>query len=132
MRTHHLVLVALVLSGLYASPAAAQTRRRAIRAPAPGMAAVGVSIGADIPADETLDKGLDLAGTVEGYLTSRVSVRGQIGAAWWDIVGHRFTGTVKPIYLDGNIVYNWEGGAVHPYVTAGIGMYKFRSSEAGA
>jgi len=96
------------------------------------MVGIGASIGADIPTDSTLDKGLDIAGTIEGYLTSRVSVRGQVGAAWWDIVGHRFTGTVKPLYVDGNIVYNWEGGAVHPYVTAGIGMYKFRSTEAGS
>ncbi len=95
------------------------------------MLAAGASIGADIPTDPSLDKGLDVAGTLEGYLTSRVSIRGQLGAAWWDIQGQRFSGTVKPIYFDGNVVYNWEGGAIHPYVTAGIGAYKFRSTENG-
>jgi opacity protein-like surface antigen len=60
-----------------------------------------------------------------------VSIRGQFGAAWWDIVGQRFSGTVKPFYVDGNVVYNWEGGILHPYVTAGIGMYRFRSTENG-
>jgi opacity protein-like surface antigen len=132
MRAHHILFVSLLVSILGAAPAAAQRRRAAPRAPAPGMVGIGASIGADIPTDSTLDKGLDVAGTIEGYLTSRVSVRGQVGAAWWDIVGHRFAGTVKPLYVDGNIVYNWEGGAVHPYVTAGIGMYKFRSTEAGS
>jgi hypothetical protein len=134
MRTHQIVVSGLLLSLLAASPAAAQRRTAPVarRAPAPGMIGVGASIGADIPADSALDRGLDVAGTIEGYLTSRVSIRGQVGAAWWDIVGHTFPGTVKPIYFDGNIVYNWEGGAVHPYVTAGIGMYKFRSTEAGS
>jgi hypothetical protein len=90
------------------------------------MLAVGASVGADIPSDASLDKGLDIAGTIEGYLTSRVSIRGQVGAAWWDVVGRGFSGTVKPFYADGNVVYNWEGGVLHPYVTAGIGMYRFR------
>ena len=99
--------------------------------PDTGMVGVGASVGVDIPSAAALDKGLDLAVNIEGYLTPRVSVRGQLGGAWWDIVGQRFTGTVKPLYVDGNIVYNWEGGAVHPYVTAGIGMYRFRFEQAG-
>jgi outer membrane protein with beta-barrel domain len=134
MRSYHLAISCLLVLAFGVSPADAQQRRRAAaaRAPAPGMVAVGASIGADLPMDPSLDNGLDVAGTIEGYLTSRVSVRGQVGAGWWDIVGHRFTGQVKPIYFDGNLVYNWEGGAIHPYVTAGLGMYKFRSTEAGA
>ena len=117
------------------APASAQRRTRprvtSSRVPAAGMVAVGASVGADIPSDPNLDKGLDTAGTIEGYLTPRVSIRGQVAAAWWDIVGRGFTGTVKPLYFDGNIVYNWEGGAVHPYVTAGIGAYRFRSETGG-
>jgi hypothetical protein len=123
---------------LGAAPASAQRRTRAQRAPArasmpdAGTWAIGGSLGVSLPADPSLDKGLDVAGTVEGYLTPRVSVRGQLGGAWWDITGRHFTGTVKPLYLDGNLVYNWEGGALHPYVTAGVGMYKYRSTESGA
>ena len=120
-----------------AAPASAQRRRapvrvRTARIPAAGSLAIGGSLGAALPRDPSLDKGLDVAGTIEGYLTPRVSVRGQLGAAWWDITGRRFTGTVKPLYLDGNLVYNWEGGAVHPYVTAGVGMYRYGSNESGA
>jgi hypothetical protein len=126
MRPTTTALLGFLIVAVGASPAAAQRR-----APAPGMVGVGASFGADIPSDPALDNGIDLAGTLEGYLTSRVSVRAQVGAAWWDIVGQRFTGTVKPIYVNGNIVYNWEGRAIHPYVTAGIGMYRFRSSEDG-
>jgi opacity protein-like surface antigen len=133
MKSFSIALVVVVALVISASPASAQRRTVAARrAPAPGMIGVGASIGADIPQDDNLDKGLDIAGTVEGYVTSRVSVRGQVGTAWWDIVGRGFTGTVKPVYFDANLVYNWEGGAVHPYVTAGIGAYKFRSTENGA
>ena len=126
MRTTAIGIVTLLGWLIGVSPALAQRR-----APDTGMVGVGVSVGVDIPSDSALDKGLDLAANIEGYLTPRVSVRGQLGGAWWDIVGQRFTGTVKPLYIDGNIVYNWEGGAVHPYVTAGIGMYRYRFEQAG-
>ena len=89
-------------------PASAQ------RAPAPGMWAAGVSIGAADPTDPSLNNGLEVTGNLEGYLTSRVSIRGQIGGSSWDIVGRHFTGTISPVYVDGNVVYNWEGGRWHP------------------
>jgi hypothetical protein len=111
----------LILS-LGAAPAAAQGRGRV---PGTGMAAVGASIGASAPSDASLQNGLELVGSAEGYLTPRVSIRGQLGGAWWDITGRRFTGTFKPIFVEGNVVYNWEGGAIHPYVTGGIGFYHY-------
>jgi hypothetical protein len=113
--------------GFAAEPALAQRR-----VPDAGMWAVGGSIGATVPADDSFQNGPELAGNIEGYLTPRVSVRAQVGAAWWDITGRGFTGSVKPFLVDGNLVYNWEGGAWHPYVTAGVGMYRFNSSINGA
>lgn len=107
---------------LAATPALAQRH-----VPDTGMWAVGGSVGATVPRDASLQNGLEVAGNIEGYLTPRVSVRGQVGAAWWDITGRGFTGTIKPIFFDGNVVYNWEGGVWHPYVTAGIGAYRFHS-----
>lgn len=91
------------------------------------MWALGGSVGGSISTDSSVDNGLELAANVEGYLTSRVSIRGQFGGSSWDFVGRGFSGSVKPIRLDGNVVYNWEGGAVHPYVTAGLGMYHYGS-----
>jgi len=91
------------------------------------MWAVGGSAGVAAPTDDTLSAGFDLAGSVEGYLTSRVSVRAQVSGAWWDIVGRGFTGTVSPFVFDGNLVYNWEGGKVHPFVTGGVGAYHYGS-----
>ena len=117
---------------LHATPAAAQRRTApAPRIPAAGMWAGGGSIGAAAPADAALQNGLDVAGNLERFFTPRVSVRGQLGASWWDIQGHSFTGTVKPMFATGNVVYNWEGGAIHPFVTGGVGMYRYRS-EIGA
>lgn len=107
------------------SPAFAQ------RAPAKGMAAVTLSIGASKPTDDTLDNGFDLALSLDGYLTPRVSVRAQLGASWWDVQHRGFTGSVKPVRFDGNLVYNWEGGAWHPYVTAGPGVYHFKATTGG-
>lgn len=101
-------------------PAAAQRR-----VPAAGIWALSGSLGATVPAEPSFDNGLELAGAIEGYLTPRVSVRGHLAGTWWDIVGRGFRGTVKPLAVDGNLVYNWEGGAVHPYVTAGLGLYHY-------
>lgn len=117
------ILLTVLILALGAAPASAQRR-----VPDTGMWAVGASVGATMPREASFQNGLEVAGTLENYLTPRVSVRGQIGATWWDITGRGFTGTVTPLFFDGNIVYNWEGGAWHPYVTAGVGAYRFHSS----
>src|SRR5882672_7915285 len=125
MRTRMLAFVAsaLVVSAI---PAAAQRRTPV---PNAGMWAVGGSIGGGVPQDASLASGLNLSGNIERYLTRRVSIRGQLGGASNDIANRGFTGTIRPVYVDGNVVYNWEGGAWHPYVTGGLGVYRFHSSE---
>jgi len=120
-------LTVITVLAVAAAPATAQTR-----VPASGMWSLGGSIGKATPADPSLDNGLDLAGNLEGYLTPRVSVRGQLEGAWFDIVGRHFVGTVNPVSLSGNLSYNWEGGVWHPYITGGVGMYRQHSSESGA
>ena len=121
-------LISLAVGALLVSaiPAAAQRR-----APVPntGMWSIGGAIGAGMPSDPSLGGGLDLAGNVERYVTPRLSIRGQLGGEWNDIVGRNFTGTISPVFLDGNVVYNWEGGVWHPYLTGGLGMYRYRSRE---
>src|SRR6188768_1442735 len=103
-----------------------------VAAPVPsrGMSAVGISAGFALPAADDLDTGFALAVNYEHYMSRRVSLRGQVGGAWEDIEGHSFQGTVKPMSFTGNVVYNWEGGAIHPYVTGGLGYYRFRYLEA--
>jgi hypothetical protein len=130
MRVRVICLLATVLVLVHVSPAAAQ-RRRATPVPNEGMWAIGGTFGVGAPSDASLDKGPTIAGTLDGYLTRRVSVRGQLGGGWFDIVGRHFTGRLTPVFLNGNIVYNWEGGVWHPYVTGGLGLYRYHSSETG-
>ena len=126
MRTKLSLAAVGLLTSVVATPAWAQ------RAPAPGMLAIGGSVGLTVSSDPNLDNGLEAAGNVEAYLTSRVSIRGQVAGSQWDVVGHSFTGTVSPLRVDGNVVYNWEGGAVHPYLTGGVGAYRYHSALSGA
>ena len=127
MRTSFRVVVALSVLLIGATQASAQRR-----APSTGMWALGGSIGGSVPSDPSLSNGLEFAGNVETYVTPRVSIRGQLGGAWSDIVGRGFTGTINPVFVDGNIVYNWEGGVWHPFVTGGVGIYHYRSLLDGA
>jgi hypothetical protein len=101
------------------------------RTPTKGMAAVAAEFGASKPADDSLQNGFDLALALDGYLSPRVSVRAQLGASWWDVQHRGFSGTVKPVRFDANLVYNWEGGAWHPFVTAGPGVYHFKATTGG-
>lgn len=101
------------------------------RTPTKGMAGVGAAIGIANPSDASLASGFDVAVGLDGYLTSRVSIRAQLGGSWWDVQNRGFTGDVKPVRFDGNIVYNWEGGAWHPFVTAGPGVYHYKSTTGG-
>jgi hypothetical protein len=93
------------------------------------MAAIGFTVGASLPTEPSLKNGIDLAAQAEKYLTPRVSVRGRVSAAWFDITGRGFIGTVQPVAIEGNLVHNWEGGAWHPYATGGIGLYHYRFDE---
>src|SRR5262249_27464962 len=89
------------------------------------------SVGASLPTDDRLKNGFEVGGNIEGYLTRRVSIRGRVAGTWEDFTGQRFSGTLKPIYFDGSLVYNWEGGAWHPYVMGGAGIYRFNYEENG-
>jgi hypothetical protein len=122
-------VAAVALVGLVPTSAAAQDRDGRGPVPAPGMVAIGGSIGAAPPADPSFTDGLALTGNIEGYLSRRVSIRGQVDGAFWDITGRGFNGTVRPVAFDGNVVYNFEGGRIHPFVTGGVGLYHYRFDE---
>ncbi len=138
--TTTILLIGLMLSAA-ATPALAQRRRAPTRparptltprarVPSAGMVGIGGSIGVTVPTSAYLDKGLEVAGSVETYLTPRLSIRGQVGTAWWDIVGLRYAGSLQPVFVLGNVVYNWEQGKWHPYATGGGGAYRYAFDEA--
>jgi hypothetical protein len=122
----------VTLLALVAAPAFAQVRRtQSARVPNRSMFGLGMSTGLYAPSSIDQNNGWYLTANGEGYFTPRVSARAQFGGGWSDIFGHSFAGTVKPMVLLGNLVYNWEGGKIHPYVTGGGGMYHYRFTEAG-
>jgi opacity protein-like surface antigen len=127
MRQTSRLLASFACLMLVATSAAAQERSGPV--PAPGMIGVGASVATSWPGDPSFTGGLSLAANAEGYLTRRVSIRGQVNGAWWDIQGRGFNGTTSPLALDANVVYNFEGGRIHPFVTGGVGLYRYRFEE---
>jgi hypothetical protein len=91
-----------------------------------GTAAIGGSIGAALPAGDGLDNGPQFAATLEGYLRPRVSVRGELGLGW---MGRRgFRNDLRPLSFNVNLVYNWQRGVWHPFITGGLGLYRYTST----
>lgn len=130
MYLHSRLIATSALVLCTAIPAAAQ-RHPEGGGPVPdkGMVAAGAQITAAMPLEASWKNGLDVTGSVEGYLSRRVSARGSVSGAWMDIFGRGFDGTINPVAFNGNLVYNWEGGKWHPYVTGGVGLYRYRFTE---
>jgi hypothetical protein len=100
------------------------------RTPYPGIAAVGGDVGVFIPRSDALDSGLNLEGFYEYYFTSRTSLR--LGVGWME---PDFEGddeeSLRYVRIYGDIVRNWEGGTVHPFVGAGLGVYFLQPKNDG-
>ena len=100
------------------------------RTPAPGMAAVGGEIGVFIPQDDFLDNDLNLEGFYEYYMTSRTSLR--LGVGWmYPKFNHDDEDGFRYVRVYGDIVRNWEGGSIHPFVGAGLGVYFIQEKDNG-
>lgn len=114
------VLFALLMSAPVAS---AQQRRN----PAAGTPAIGFDLGffspdTNTPPEQQFRKTLSIDGLGEFYLTPRFSVRGML--AWCEPEFDVFPGNqLRQTRLMANAIYNWEGGAWHPFATAGVGAY---------
>lgn len=100
-------------------------------APDGGTVAIAGSISPTRTESAFLDNGLGFAGAVEGYLARWLSVRGQVGAAFWNIDGLSFEGTVRPVFALANASIGWTAGDWRPYVTGGGGLYRYEFTEAG-
>jgi hypothetical protein len=113
----------LLIFAFFAVPSPAGAQHGPV--PDSGMTGAGVSIGASLPSDANLQNGFEIAGNLETYLSPRVSLRGQVDWTTWNVVRPGITTSVRPLIFNGNVVYNWEGGAWHPYATAGLGLYHY-------
>ena len=100
------------------------------RTPAPESGAVGGDLGVFIPADDALGSSLALEGFYEYYLTSRVSVR--TGLGWTNPSFDREDDdSLRHFRVALDVVHNWEGGTVHPFVGGGIGIYFLQPRDNG-
>src|SRR5262249_27855197 len=97
--------------------------------------AIGGEGGIFLPNQSGMTAGPGLDGTFEHYLTARDSLR--LGVGWMQPkLEANHDSKMREGRLGGDLVHNWEGGKVHPFVGAGLGAYflqpKFGGSNAGA
>lgn len=121
--------VLAVMPGLL--PAQSQPSNSSSRrtTPSAGTWAAGAGVGFANPLG---DNDFDAEPTVEGYIeyffTPNVSGRGTLSFTSFDGpdigVGND---DVDIFSCTANIVYQWEGGVVHPFVTGGLGLYNYDS-----
>ena len=100
------------------------------RMPHKGAGALGGEVGIFLPREDALKSGPVIEGFYEYYLTARDSVR--IGAGW---LNPKFENedddSLRQIRVAVDLVHNWEGGTVHPFVGAGIGTYLLQFRDNG-
>ncbi len=108
----------ILMAALVALPSVALAQR----VPATDSGAIGGEVGLFIPRSDALSPGPTLEGFYEYYFSPRQSVR--LGLGWarpkYD-ADERWKLRYLRVPID--IVYNWERGAVHPFVGAGLGIY---------
>jgi len=98
--------------------------------PHQGANGVGAEVGGFIPQQSGMSTGLEVTGFFEHYLTARDSLR--LGVGWTNPnVSNSTDHTTRQARLGGELVHNWEGGQVHPFVGAGLGAYFLQSRIAG-
>jgi opacity protein-like surface antigen len=93
--------------------------------PNAGQVAIGAEISVYFPADEQLAAGVLGGGLFEIYATPRIGIRTSVTALrnGYDREDDDDERQLR-VGVDG--IYNWERGAIHPFVGAGVGMHFMR------
>jgi len=112
-----------VMIALLSSAASAQTPRT-------DSAAVGADIGVFLPRADFLKSGIEVDAFYEYYVSPRTSIR--LGVGWMN-PGHEREDddSMRYFRVGGDLVYNWEGGSVHPFAGAGLGAYFLQEKDNG-
>ena len=125
-------LLTIGLAALLCAPSPAAAQRRMPHAGAGGF---GAEVGVFMPRDAAMTSGPAIGGFYEHYLTARDSLR--LAAEWQNPhtnVPH--DSSVRQVRVGGDLIHNWEGGAVHPFVGAGLAAYllqpRVNGTNAGA
>lgn len=96
------------------------------RVPDTEMWGIGGDLGLFVPKEGAFDNALELQGLAEYYFTPRTSVRTGFGWTEPSFEGREDDG-LRVTRLTIDVLYNWEGGKIHPFVGAGLGAYFLRS-----
>jgi hypothetical protein len=100
------------------------------RTPAAESGGIGGDFGVFLPAEDQLSPGLAVEGFYEYYLTARTSVRTGLGWANPNF-DREEEDSLRQFRVALDVAYNWEGGTVHPFVGAGVGIYFLQLKDNG-
>jgi Outer membrane protein beta-barrel domain len=120
-----LLTLAVVVLFAASAPAWAQGR-----VPHTQSSAFGAEVGAFMPRQSGMTTGPAIEGFYEHYLTARDSLRLDVGWANPKREAEHVDST-RQIRFGGDLVHNWEGGAIHPFVGAGLGAYFIQAKDNG-
>ena len=124
MRTQLLKVLAAVVVCLWPSVALAQ------RTPHGGSNAVGGDVGGVVPQESGMTTGPNVDGFFEHYMSARNSVRLDLG--WANPKFDRETSDgMRQVRVGADLIHNWEGGSIHPFVGAGLGAYVLQEMDNG-
>ena len=100
------------------------------RMPHQDAGAIGAEGAVFVPRQSGMTTGADLGGFFEHYLTARNSLR--IAAEWSNPRFDRdHADSVRQVRVGADLVHNWEGGKIHPFVGAGLGAYFLQQKDNG-
>jgi len=121
-------LIRLILGiGVLITPTTAHAQARMPHRTADAI--VG-EIGVFPPRQDGMTNGLDVAGHFEHYMTARDSLR--LGLEFAEPrVERETTDSTRMIRVGGDLLHNWEGGKIHPFVGAGLGAYFLQARDNG-
>ena len=84
--------------------------------------ALGADVGVFLPRQDGMTTGPEIGGFYEYYLTARDSLR--VGGGWANPKNEADSNLrTRQLRFGVDLIHNWEGGAVHPFVGAGLGSY---------
>lgn len=120
-----LLTCALLFSLCSSAPAWAQRR-----VPHKDSSAVGGDVGVFLPKQDGMQTGPTVEGFYEYYMDARDSVR--IGVGWANPKFERESAdSMRQVRIGVDLVHNWEGGSIHPFVGAGLGTYFLQLKDNG-
>ena len=120
--------VMAVMAGAFQAQAQTSSPSGRRTTPPAGTWAGGLDVGFANPlGDDEFDAEPTFDGYLEYFSTPHVSWRGML--AFTAFEGPDVPGLggddVDIAALTGNVLYQWEGGTVHPFVTGGVGVYNY-------